>query len=68
MCVSVYVCVSVSVCKCIRLCICVCVYGEMHCYDHACIVVLKGIIGYSDYSFEIVIFESFETNQIFVSF
>ena len=25
-------------------------------------LVLKGIIGYSDYSFEIVIFESFETN------
>ena len=32
------------------------------------LLVLKGIIGYLDYSFEMVIFESFETNQIFVSF
>ena len=31
-------------------------------------LVLKGIIGYSDYLFEIVIFESFKTNRIFVSF
>ena len=31
-------------------------------------VVLKRIIGYSEYLFEIVIFESFETIQIFVSF
>ena len=37
--------------------------------DHYAIkLVLKGIIGYSDYSFEIVIFKSFETNRIFVSF
>ena len=30
------------------------------------IAVLKELIGYSDYSFEIVIFKSFETNQIFI--
>ena len=29
---------------------------------------LKGIIGYLDYSFKIVIFESFKANRIFVSF
>ena len=30
------------------------------------IAVLKELIGYSDYSFEIMIFKSFETNQIFI--
>ena len=31
-------------------------------------LVLKGIIGYLDYSFKIVIFESFKANRIFFSF
>ena len=31
-------------------------------------IVLKGIIGYSDYSFEMVIFECLRTNRIFVFF
>ena len=39
---------------------------QTHTYTH--IPVLKGIIGYPDYSFKIVIFKSFKTNQIFVSF
>ena len=29
-----------------------------------CLLVLKGIIGYLDYSFEIMILKSFETNQM----
>ena len=29
-------------------------------------LVLKGIIGYSDYSFAMVIFECFKSNEIFI--
>ena len=48
-----------------------CVLGDcVHCntLKQYTTLVLKGLIGYSDYSFETVIFESFETNRIFVSF
>ena len=44
----------------------VCMY---HYVLHMCVssvVVLKGIIGYSDYSFAMVIFECFKSNGIFV--
>ena len=32
------------------------------------VVVLKGIIGYSDYSLAVMIFECFKSNGIFISF
>ena len=47
----------------------VCMKACMIYYCVPCtVVVLKGIIRYSDYLFKIVIFESFETNRIFISF
>ena len=35
-------------------------------YSYVLHIVLKGIIGYSDYSFAMVIFECFKSNGIFV--
>ena len=75
--------VHMCVCTCICAYMCVFVYRS-YVYAHVCtghvctyvcahvcyvgVLVMKGIIGYLDYSFQIVMFESFETNQIFVFF